>query len=44
MFLFPVLISVRGREPQGLLQPLELGKLEKVTSSDLEPATFRLAA
>jgi hypothetical protein len=40
-----VIISVRGRKPQGLLRPEGLGKLIKIIHHiGLEPVTFRLVA
>jgi hypothetical protein len=46
MRIFLVLISVRGLvEPSVILRLEELGKLKNpMTSSGLEPATFRLVA
>jgi hypothetical protein len=46
IFLLLILISVRDSvNPQGLVRPEGLGKLTKrITSSGLEPDTFRLVA
>jgi hypothetical protein len=43
MFWYPFLLEAESKS-QGLVRPEGLGKFKKITSSEIEPATYRFVA